>query len=192
VKKQPLWVAGAVVAAVGLVLLATYFGWHGFNLEHKIDPILLATLAVTAYIAYYLQYYFVSKVAADGSEKEILLDSLRDLISTLRSIRDALMTCHDAGGRVSATNAKSITRLLRQLSNGLESFESTIGMSHCATLQPECKPIRDAIYSYKSSATGGNFPTRPYDVNAVVDQERAFRTLSTKLHELVFKITRFR
>jgi hypothetical protein len=190
VKKQPLWVAGIFIVALALVFWVAHCGWYGLSLEHKIDPILLLTLAATLYIAYFLQYYFVSKVAAEGSEKTILLDSLRDVFSMMRDLRDTLMLCHEAGGKVSTAQAKTIKRLFRQIANALDTLESTIGLSHCAALKEECKPIRDALFNYKSSATGGNFPTRPYDVNTAADQERTYKILSEKLHGLVFKITR--
>lgn len=189
-KKQPLWVAVFIIGAVGLIFLAADMGWNGLSLEHKIDPVLLLTLAATIYIAYFLQYYFVSKVAADGSEKQILLDSLRDVFSMLRDLRDILMLCHDAGGGVSAAHAKKVKRLFRQIANALDTFECAIALSHCAELKKECKPIQDALFNYKSSATGGNFPTLPYDVNAIADQDRTSKALNEKLHDLVFKITR--
>jgi hypothetical protein len=189
VKKQPLWVAGSIFVALALVFVAAYLGWFGLALENKIDPVLLTTLAATIYIAYFLQYYFVSKVAADGSEKEIILDSLRDVFSMLRDLRDILMLCHDAS-KITLAHGKTIKRLFRQIANALDTLETTIGMSHCAALKEECKPIQEALFSYKSSATGGNFPTRPYDISAVSDQDRTYKFLNEKLHQLVFKITR--
>jgi hypothetical protein len=188
--KQPFRVAGLILVALALVFVAAHFGWHGISLEHKIDPVLLLTLAATIYIAYFLQYYFVSKVAAEGSEKAIVLDSLRDVFSMLRDLRDVLMLCHEAGGRVGTAHAKTIKRSFRQIANALDTLESTIGMSHCAELREECKPIQEALFNFKSSATGGNFPTRPYDVNTVADQDRTYKILNEKLHKLVFKITR--
>lgn len=188
--QQPIWVAAVLVGLSALVLWITHIGWRGFSLQHAIDPVLLATLAVSIYIAYFLQYYFVSRAAANDAEKRILLDSLRDLLSMVRELRDLLMACYDAGGKISASKATSIKRLFRQIGNALLTVETAISMSHCSALTKDCKEIQQALFDYKAAATGASFPSRPYDAQSVIDQDRTYKALNHKLHDVMFKITR--
>ena len=188
-RKQPLIVAGVILAALCGVFWVTHFGWRGFSVDHVLNPVDLATLAVNIFIAYFLQYYFISRATDDRSEKDILIDGLRDVLAAVRQCRDTLMACYDAG-KISPTHAKSIKLLFRKIANGLDSVETAVTMSRCRQLTRECKAIQDALFNYKSAATGGSFPSRPYDGQTISDQERTYRTLSQKLHELVFSINR--
>jgi hypothetical protein len=188
-KRQPLLAAVGILAALGLVYFAAHIGWHGFTIEHKLNPVELATLAVNIFIAYFLQYYFISRAADDRSEKDILIDSLRDVLSGVRQCRDTLWACHDAG-RIGASQAKSIKLVLRKIANGLDNVETALGMSQFSNLADECKDIQAALFSYKAAATGGSFPSQPYDAVTFTHQEKTHRALNQKLHDLVFKINR--
>lgn len=189
--RQPVVVAVIIFAAFCSVVWAAHVGWYGLSVEHKLDPVNLATLAVNAFIAYFLQYYFVSRAADSRSEKDILIDSLRDVLTSVRQCRDTLLACHDAS-KIAPTHAKSIKLLLRKIANGLENVETAIGMSQCSALRQECKEIQRALFDYKSAATGGSFPTKPYDAQSFSYQEQTYRALSEKLHGLVFKINQHR
>lgn len=191
-KKQPALVAILILGTLCGIFWIGHTGWRGFSIDHTLNPVQLATLAVSVFIAYFLQFYFASRTAIERAEKEILLDDVRDVLSILRELRDLLMACYDNGGKIGTTNAKSIKRLLRQTANGLETLETAIGMSHCSKLEHECRTTQDALFSYKSASTGGNFPTNAYDAAAFNDQERTYRALNRALHDLVFKITRLR
>ncbi len=190
-KKQPLIVALVMIAMLGGVFLAAHNGLLGFSIEHKLNPVELATLAVSIFIAYFLQYYFISRAADDRSEKDILIDSLRDVLATVRDCRDTLIGCHDTK-TISATHVKSIKLLFRKIANGLDNVETALGMSQCSALSEECKAIQDAFFNYKSAATGGSFPSHPYDSHAFTDQEKTYRALNQRLHALVFKINQHR
>jgi hypothetical protein len=191
VKKQPVLVALIIAALLCCIFWLAHLGWLGFSIDKKLDPAELATLAVSIFIAYFLQYYLVSRATDDRSEKDILIDSLRDVLSTLRECRDTLMACHDAG-TISAARAKSIKLLFRRLANGLDNAETALAMSQCSRLAEECKIIQDALFNYKSAATGGSFPAQPYDFHAFTYQEKTYRALNQKLHDLVFKINQHR
>lgn len=190
-RKQPLAVAGVILLLFCAVFFAVHIGWHGFSVEHKLNPIDLATLGVNIFIAYFLQYYFISRATDDRSEKDILIDGLRDVLSSARQCRDTLMTCHDAG-RISVTHAKAVKAHFRKIANGLYDVTTALAMSRCAVLAEDCKAIQDALFNYKSASTGGNFPSKPYDSHAFSYQEQTYRRLSQKMHELVFKINQHR
>lgn len=186
-KKQPQAVALFILAVLCAVLWTAHKGWGGLSIEHKIDPVLLVTLAASIFIAYYLQYYFVEQASDARSEKDILIDGLRDVILSVRQCRDTLMSCHDAG-KISAADAKQIKAHFRKIGNGLSTVETALSMSQCSVLAKDCKALQDAVFNYKSAATGGNFPSKPYDAHAFGYQEQTYLDLSKRLHELVFKI----
>jgi hypothetical protein len=191
VRRQPLFVALIILAALCGVYRVAHVGWRGFSIDHNLNPVDLATLAVNIFIAYFLQYYFISRATDVRSEKDILIDGLRDVVASVRQCRDTLLACYDTG-KISATHAKSIKLFLHKIANGLYDAETAIGMSQCSGLAKDCKAIQDALFSYKSAATGGSFPTKPYDVHAFSYQEQTYRTLNEKLHELVFKVNKHR
>lgn len=185
--RQPLFVAMVIFMALCGMFWAAHIGWYGLSIEHKLDGVNVATLAVNVFIAYFLQYYFISRAADNRSEKDILIDGLRDVLASVRQCRDTVLACQDAG-KITPTSAKSIKLLFRKIANGMENVETAIEMSRCSGLKDECKEIQHALFSYKSAATGGNFPSKPYDAQAFSYQERTYRALSEKLHDLVFKV----
>ena len=190
-RRQAAWVVPIIFAGLCCVFWVAHIGWRGFSIDHQLNAVDLATLAVNIFIAYFLQYYFISRATDVRSEKDILIDSLRDVVTTIRQCRDTLLACHDAG-KISAPHAKSIKLLFRKTSNSLENAEMAIGMSQCRSLAKECKAIQDALFNYKSAATGGSFPSKPYDAHAFSYQEQTYRTLNEKLHELLFKVNQHR
>lgn len=190
-RKQPLIVAASIFILLCGAFWVTHIGWDGFSLDKRLSPVLLATLAVNIFIAYYLQFYFASRASDSRSEKNILIDGLRDVLSLTRQCRDTLMSCYNVG-KISPTNAKLTKAQFRQIANGLDTVETGISMSQCASLGEGCKGIKDALFSYKSAATGGNFPSKAYDAQALSYQEQTYRQLIQKMHDLVFKINRYR
>ena len=158
-RAQPLVMAGAVCALLGMVFFAAHVGWHGFSIDHKLNPVLLATLAVNIFIAYFLQFYLAPRASDSRAEKDILIDGLRDVLASTRQCRDTLMLCHDAG-KISAEHAKLVKTHFRKIANGLDHVSTALAMSQCAKLAEDCKAIQDALFNYKSAATGGNFHPR--------------------------------
>jgi hypothetical protein len=191
VKKQPMAVAMIILALLCGAFWLTHIRWNGFSIDHTLNAVLMSTLAVNIFIAYYLQFYFASRATDSRSEKNILIDGLRDVLASTRQCRDTLMSCYDAG-KISATHAKLIKLTFRKIANGLDTVTTAIAMSGWPALAEDCKGIQDALFIYKSAVTGGNFPTKPYDAQAFGYQEQTYRQLTQKLHELVFKINRHR
>jgi hypothetical protein len=189
--RSPLAVAIIILAALAAVFLAAHCGLYDFKIDHNLNAVDLATLAVNIFIAYFLQYYFISRATDVRSEKDILIDGLRDVVSSLRQCRDTLFECYDAGN-ISGTHAKSIIMILRKISNGLESSKTAIEMSQCSTLKTDCVAVQDSLVDYKTAATGGSFPAKPYDAQTFSYQEQKYRTLNEKLHTLLFKINQHR
>jgi hypothetical protein len=191
VRIKPLFVAALILALLSGAFWLTHIGWRGFSVDHNLNPVLMATLAVNIFIAYFLQYYFASRVTDARSEKDILIDGLRDVLSSTRECRDTLMTCYDAG-KITAAHARLIKAHFRKIANSLDTVTTAVSMSRCAELADNCKSIQTALFEYKSAATGGSFPAKPYDAHALGYQEQTYRQLSQKLHDLVFKINQHR
>lgn len=184
--KHPFMVGSLIVVVFCLIFVGAWSGWLGFCLNREIDPVSLATLGVTIFIAFFLQYYFAAKASDDRAEKDILIDSLRDALTTLRLCRDAVIACHESG-KITKINERSILSLFRRLANALDNVETALAMSQRSALGAGCSEVQDAFFGYKGAATGGKFP-KPYDRHDYGYQEQAYRKLSEKLHSLVFQI----
>jgi hypothetical protein len=177
----------AVAAAAGWLVWAAHRGMFGLCLNLEIKPIEIFTLAVTVIIAILLQYYFVSSHNADRAEKELLMDNIRDVLATLRACRAELDSCRGGAG-ISAKRAAMIIALIRRLSNELENLQTALGMSRCRKFGDDMERLREMYLAFKIAATGGYFPTKPYNQSSISSQEQAFRSLNVGLQKLLFRV----
>lgn len=183
----------AIVLAVFVIaaLWAAESGIQGFSLDHSIRPLEIATLGVNIFIAFFLQYYFASRSRDLRAEKDMLIDTVRDILRILRSCRDALAAYQD-DSRNRNEHKRSVLQLFRRLSNGLDGIDTAIGASQCKALQKSSPAIRESYLYYKRAATDGSFPARRFTVEEFSIQEQNYRKLNRDLEELVFKINQYR
>jgi|HubBroStandDraft_1064217.scaffolds.fasta_scaffold52527_2 hypothetical protein len=174
-----------------LVIVAAHACWFGLTLDTQIKPVEVLTLAVSIIIAVSLQYYFAIKINDLRVEKDLLIQNVNDVLGVLRSCRDALNTCHEAQ-KISSKDKTVIISLFRRLSNGIDQVESALGMSKCHKLSKEMESIRGSYFNYKTAATGGSFPSKPYTQAFISEQEQTCRALTTKLQSLIFNINKHR
>jgi hypothetical protein len=171
---------------VAIILLAHYrqFGLH---LDLEIKPLDLAILMVNLFIALYLSQYLLDKAGNLRAEKDLLIADLRNILSDLKLSREALIACQDAG-KITKADKTLILSILRRVANGTNLTESALKLSQCTSLcEKACDEITRAYIQYKTSATGGNFPTA-FNPDQISDQERDYFKLVEKLHALLFKI----
>jgi len=172
-------------------IVAARAGYLGLSLDHQIRPLELATLAVNIFIAFFLQYFFASRSTDLRAEKDLLIDSTRDVLTIMRSCRDALDAYQDAN-KSRQEHKKTVLQLLRRLANGLDSIQTALGASQCYRLAAQCDAIRRSYLSYKQCATGGSFPTKRFTAEEVSSQSQTYRRLNRDLEDLVFKINQHR
>jgi len=182
----PYLVGGAIIVVFCLLFRAAERGLHGFSINHAIDPVGLATLGVNIFIAFFLQYYFATRITDDRAEKDILIDTVRDAFSMLRTCRDEVSGCGTS--KIAAEKQKKIISLYRALSNGLENVETAVEMSRCKELGKDFDSIRESFFKYKAAATG----KFPYDASDISYQAQTYRALNQQLHSLAFKLNQYR
>lgn len=182
-------VAGVLGAC--FLLAAARCGWLGLQLDPHVGVVQVLGLIVDVVILGLLQYYLVSTVGDRRVEKNLLITGARDSVATLRACRDAIEATA-AAGRITAKDKTSILRRLRQLSNDLDALQSALEMSQFSSLKDRTAEIRWQYLRYKSAATGGEFPSKPYTQALTSEQGQAYRLLERKLHSLIFEINRRR
>lgn len=182
-------ILGAVILSAALTIIAAHEKWFGLSLAHEVNVVDLLTLAVTVLIGFVLQDYFAAKATDSRAEKNILIDDLSRVIATLHDCRDAVLACHDER-KISPANKRMIVHLLRQLSNGIETLESTLELTQCSAMTNKCRTLRDDYFRYKVATSGGAFP-EPYSVADLNEQENAYRSFSKDLKSFVFQINAY-
>jgi hypothetical protein len=181
-----LLIAALILALAIALIWAAHACYLGMTLNLEIKPLEVLNLAVTVAIAVLLQYFLTNKITDLRSEKNILIDNVGDVISTLRACRDALSALHGRG-KITPNDTNEILQLFRRLSNGITHVEDALAMSQCNRLTSELKEVWHACDHYKAAATSAPFPVSP---TLPSEQDRAFRDLSSKLQSLAFKINK--
>ena len=153
----------------------------GLRLNLEIKPTELATLFVNLFIALYLQYYLAPLVSDLRIEKNLLIDDIKELIAILKDLRESI----DKN-----SEAKPILHLFRRFSNGLDSFETALGVSQFKELLADLEKVKDDYFNYKKIVTGGSFPSPDGGPNLRTD--KPYSCLSVKLKALIFTINKQR
>jgi hypothetical protein len=175
-----------------LFILAVWGAHHrlwGFYLNREVKPVDLAILAVNLFIALFLSQFILDKAGNLRAEKDLLISNVQEVLKELRTSREALIACQESQ-KITKSDKTSILAVVRRIANGLIVLESALQKSQCSSLRNDCENITDAYVSYKKSATGGHFP-KPFAQDQISEQERAYRKLVERLHELLFGINRY-
>lgn len=183
----------ALGLAMGFAMLmwAASCQFGGLSLDLQIKPVDVATLAVSIFIAFFLQYYLASRATDSRAEKDLLIDYVSEVIRDLRSCRDAVSAFGEPE-KITGVISRKILKKFRQLSNNLENLATVLKESDCRKLAGRCEDLKINYLSYKMAATGGNFPSQLYTRTQRSDQERSFRELNSTLQRLIFDVNRYR
>ena len=175
-----------IVAFVLAVVWSAHAGLLGMTLNMEVKPLEVISLSVNIAIVFLLQYYLANKITDLRSEKDILIDNIADILSTMRACRDTLSTWQGKD-KITPKDSHQVIQLFRRLSNGITHLEDSLNMSQCGKLSGDIPGIWQACDHYKYSATCAPFPLKP---TSATEQDRSFRALSAKLQSLVFKINK--
>ena len=145
--------AALLAAIFAAVCVAARLRLWGLSLNLEIQPVGVASLLVGAFIAFFLQYHLAAQLTDKRAEKNLLIDSLRDVLSSLRSCRDVFIACYESG-KLTKENRRSVFILLRKLANSLDNVETMISLSQYSKLVQDCQPVMNCYVSYKSALTG--------------------------------------
>lgn len=164
--------------------------YFGLSLKLDLDVVALATLAVGVIIAFSLQNYVQAKASDERVEKDFLIGNLRELVGTLRTIREHATEIIESGA-VKPSQRKVILSLFRRCANDLLIIETALEMSKCKGLKVHCTAVQTALFGYKGSVTDSGFSTQGYKAQTLGFQERMFSKLTAEIHQLLFRINTY-
>jgi hypothetical protein len=162
-------------------------GIYGFSVNKTIDLLALTELAVTIFVAVFLQHFLSITLSDKRVEKNLIIQEGESAVITLKSCWNVLVTCHDSGV-IAPDSARRINTLMKRLSSDLATLEETISLSSCRRFTKNCVGIREHFFQFKVASTGTPFPSRPYTLAARSHQGRLFRALQTDLKKLILTI----
>jgi hypothetical protein len=173
-----------------LIIIVAGRGILGMSVKKEIDPISLGGLAVSAFIAFFLQYFFASRAGDLRVEKDFLIENQKDVMKLTKECRDEVYKAFDAA-KVTKASGEKIKLLLRELANALSIFEESLKASQCKSTSSEFETTKSIYYALKAAATGRGFPSKPYDSSAIIDFDRSYRLLRKNLQLWFFRINNF-
>jgi hypothetical protein len=180
----------AAIAAIIIVLLILYVakvGWLGLSLKNEVRPLEAITLVVNLLIAFFLQRFFTTRMNDLRAEKNVLIDTIKEIIHILGELRERT----DAQlGKVSIDDEDRFAILsgLRRIANAITDLEESVSMSHLGSIKKSFTAIRTELFTLKSAATGGSFPSEGYSIQQINSQVLIFRSLKTRCQQLIFTI----
>jgi hypothetical protein len=183
-----LWTTLVVLASGGL-LWAAYSHMFGLELDGKVKPIEVATLAFTIIIAIILQFYFLEAADNDRAEKDLLIKNANDTLGKLRECRDTFQRVYE-NREITPADQVAIQSQLRALNHSLDALGISLGKSRCSHLQEASAAVTQKVIGYKGILTGGDFPSQPYTAEIASEQQQAYRNIDVELQELIFSINR--
>lgn len=187
---KPSWVACGIVLFCAAVFVCASYGVMGLSLDLKVRPAELGALAISVYIAFFLQTYFESRRSDLRAEKDLLIEDYKDVVAALKSCREELEVCFYSG-KMYPQATKKILTLLRHLANALDHMEVALRQSQCNCLLPEFAKIRDSYYRFKCASTGEGFPTNPVTDALYTLQSKIYKEMRAELQSLLFHVNRY-
>jgi hypothetical protein len=173
-----------------LMLVVAAQNWLGLSIKKELDAVSLASLAMSVFIVFFIQYFFVGRASDLRTEKDFLIGNQKEALKAGRECRDAIDKAFDSG-KITQASQDKIKLSLRELANALEVFEESLRSSQCTQICGQFASTKSAYYKFKSIATGGSFPSSPYTMSTMVAVEREYRLLRRELQEWFFRINRF-
>lgn len=189
-KYIPYLIVGAICLATGW--FAGYFGplWLHLELKKEVSLIELLQLGFAIIFAFALQNYLVKRFGDQRSEKEHMIDLIKELIVMLKEVRTCFITRYQRK-RIAESDRREILNSLRNLANGIETFKKC--MSDCGYAKeddPKVKSLSANYFELKGTITGGEFPSKPYSGETFSDAEKIFSQISSDLHLLRIQLNK--
>jgi hypothetical protein len=173
-----------------LIIIAASENLAGLSIKTEIDPVSLASLTVTIFIAFFLQYFFASRATDLRVEKDFIIQVQKEVVKAAKDSRDAVDA--SIGGVSITTQSKSkILLAFRDLANSLEALEEVLLESKCRSLATDFAATKTFYYQFKSTATAAPFPSKPYSPQMRRELDIRYRQLRKNLQVLFFKVNNF-
>jgi hypothetical protein len=179
-----------VILIYCLVLIVAGEHFFGLSIKRELDPIPLASLAVTVFIVFFIQYFFSTRTGELRAEKDFLIANQNEAMKTARKCCEVIEAAFDSG-KITKASREKIVLSLRELANTMDIFEEALRSSHCREMSEHFNKTKLMYYRFKSTATGGSFPASPYTMRAIVAIKREYRLLQREIQEWFFRVNGF-
>jgi len=189
-RQQPVWawlVPAALVLATAIVYWRSGFGWS--DVDKRVSPLAVLAVAMTVYVAYYIQRYLGDRSLNLRVEKDILIGRITSLHAVLRQIHEAAFDRYTSP-QLGDSSRRNILALFRRGSLEIDDLRSTMQESRCETHIEIVDRVRSEYQELKAAATGGSFPAAPCSQEQLLDQERSYRKVCSTLNSLAMTINR--
>lgn len=171
----------AACTAATLWLIARYHP-AGVTLKSQLDPIAVVALAVTIFIAYFVQHYLGRKAVESRVEKDLLIQDLREAQAALRRVRE--------GYRKAPEDRPELLAQLRQLVNQLSDAKASLNESRYRSLAANMNGLFESYLLMKKTLTSGPPPTTAPDPQTAQAMVARYADLNRQLQRLIFLINR--
>lgn len=173
------------------VLIASSEHAFGLSLKKELDPVSLASLELAIFIAFYIQFFYVRRSGDLRAEKDLLIENQMEVIKLAKGSR-AVIDKTFAAGKITKNMRDELLLSMRDLANALDIFGESLAQSECSNkFANDFLRTKDLYYKFKSAATGGSFPSRPYSSLTISEIDRSYRLLLKDFQGWFFKINRF-
>jgi hypothetical protein len=178
----------ALLLAIGVI--SGFLGAHysSLRLRETVEPGQLISAIVTLLVVLVLNQIYNRQASTRGVERQLLLEHVGDIRSTLQETYHAFLASPAAAGNLKDAAAK-ISQAERQFSNAVHSLE--VALQYCNVCPGvEFESLKESRFTLKELLTDDPFPLGRYDTARASQIQGAFKMLRDQLTRLLFAINR--
>jgi hypothetical protein len=161
------------------------------NFSKGISPGELIDIFLTLFVAIIIPIYIKSNLQNRRIEKDILIEQAKEVRNYLDQIREIVTDCYH-GNSIQLENQKSINKLIRKLSNSINSLNDEL--CYCKMKLDKCSNdcFFQTFVEYKKTVTGQNYgsPKYAYSDKTYKDQEQIHDKFKKLINRLIIQINR--
>jgi hypothetical protein len=156
-----------------------------FKNEVGIGDVLNAGSAIL--IALVLQNFAQKQFSDKRVEKDLLISCVNDVISSLKDTHKLFL---EKAAKFDSVDESAMQYAYKHFANNLFTLEKAIEACQPRTKGITLAHLKGIRLGYRKTVLGGGFPTMPYGVNAIAQEEQLYRKMTIDLQALVFEINK--
>lgn len=169
---------------IGFVLGYLCRRYLTFKNEVEVGDIVDVVLAVG--IALFLQNIVAQRTSNARVEKDILIARITDVSVALKEAHKLFV---ERSNDMTSVSDVSMYQAYKQFANNIYIFEKAL--EQCSRFKNvNVEPLKALRAKYRPKLLGGNFPSQPYDPQAISSEERMYRQMSVDLQSLTLTINK--